>query len=316
MPTPCKFRLLSWNVLAQQHLNTTLSSAFNYYSECIPSTLTWEHRQRRQHEILCEFNTDILCLQEIHRKTFHEDFGAYLNDQLDFDYLVQSPPKTRNGHEIFVSTAWNRQIFKATGLEDHRSRTLLTALEHITSGKLIIICNVHLDGHPSKEALRFNQVKSTMKSICKMRRKLISSYSNRTEDDIFTFMCGDFNSGPSDCIYKLMLEGKLSKESTYSYYDDIALESKTIQVTSSDYSLPISFSPYSTEIQPTFMVKGLRSEALDFIWTSGALESSSRVYPASVEEIKELMLNFLPSLKWPSDHLPIISDFSFLDHTQ
>ena len=101
---------------------------------------------------------------------------------------------------------------------------------------------------------------------------------NKFAADVPVIVCGDFNAEPDEPVSELFAK----------------------QLKSAFSNVPGSFTTWK------FRPSGEADHTIDYIWHSPACRLEKAVPLPSKTEIGE---DALPSLKWPSDHLPLVADF-------
>lgn len=96
--TPSQYTVLSWNVLAQSYARKRT------YPYCTPHTLTWSHRRLLIHNLLQQYNNDILCLQEI---DYYNDYYKLMLDQLGYNSIYIN--RTDASHHHLSDTVQHNQ---------------------------------------------------------------------------------------------------------------------------------------------------------------------------------------------------------------
>eukprot|EP01084_Bolivina_argentea_P005704 10767_1 len=71
--------LLSWNIMYKDFIDK------NDYPYCNDSQLNWNERLPKITNIIESYNADIICLQEVDKYSFNDDFGNYF--QTKYNYL-------------------------------------------------------------------------------------------------------------------------------------------------------------------------------------------------------------------------------------
>ncbi|ETO10795.1 hypothetical protein RFI_26582 [Reticulomyxa filosa] len=117
------FSVCSWNTLYKQWVMK------EDYPTIEDEHRTWEFRLPRLRQKMSDINADILCLQEIDKSTFKEDFGDYLKKTGNYEWNVNLTKKNK----IMMSNAiaWKKNKFKLIWHE-WRSRTMMMLFQHLS----------------------------------------------------------------------------------------------------------------------------------------------------------------------------------------
>lgn len=334
-PVACEsrsqFSLLSYNVLSYKCVSPDSPAFISKSSE----KLDWTHRRERILALLKRSQADVICLQEVETPTFDEDFGDDLAD-FGYSYVVQKQKKknskTRAPHTTGVATLFRSSKFRCAW-ENHRSRALLLGLRQIRSSDnedvehsassisdvepameeteskdnsiqedFIYVANCHLEGHPSVENIRFNQLRSLFTQLELHQKQQKKECRNGR-----VIVCGDFNCCKDSRVYELMSTGKLDGGCTDRFYPEVVITEK-------DYSHPFAFRHAYEDLSEQYATYARSPgwSTIDFIWYSH--ESLDNV--ATREVISPLKMTELirggsgiPNLEQPSDHMPIAAVF-------
>lgn len=323
-------RIISYNLLADCYISDGVF--WNHIPEHLKQWAS--HRRPLQRSLLIDrlaSSSDIVCLQEADSYSFHDDFGALFEAngkkyvQQGVPVLKQSNKKSKELHRVSCVISYDKEKFQLVE-EDHRSRCLIVALKVLAEKDLFLyVINVHLEGHPDLEDQRFLQLSSSLKCLSKMIRRL----EPYRKDFPAVVICGDFNSTPSESIFKLLYSGMLHANAKHpcSVGEDIV-------VTKTEYHLPCTFECALEESELEYIAKKFQDCAesqssiqgldenikfsfyvnqkrrLDFIWYNSAQLICSAVMEIYKED-KDL--SSLPNLEHPSDHLPVGAILRFIE---
>lgn len=281
-----QFKLLTFNCLAQDFTRD------KKYPNSDPAHLNWEFRFAQFKSILADNNADVVCLQEIDETLFASHWQPYLNSQ---GYQAHYQKKPRWG---------NVTAFKATrfSLEwiDHRSRALLCLFRCLDNAHPVYVANVHLSAQGDKVEEKTNQVKSLFKQIENHMKGLNLTLSNSS-----IVVCGDFNSGPTQGVYKLFTEGKLSPD-----YRDSHSSLSAMPYTKTELRLPCPmkssyFGIFNTEPTWTYSFQDKWTDTLDYVFYSPQVIDLVKVEKIDTTNKSKN----IPNEDNPSDHLPMVVEF-------
>ena len=182
----------------------------------------------------------------------------------------------------------------------NRTTTVSVAvLEHISSGKTVIVANTHLYFEPNADHIRLIQTEMCRVEIERVRQRL----EQEGKTDVSVVFCGDFNSTPPFGVVQYLTSGHLGAE-----HDDWRSQEGE-QVTGLVLSHAPRFMSAAGTPQFTNYTMGFK-DCLDYIWVDKTKLSVSQVVPFPSEE--ELSLHTaLPNIVFPSDHIPLIVDLKF-----
>jgi len=228
---------------------------------------------------------------------------------------------------VVLVTAFRKGMFSVAD-EDHRSRCLVVALKFIPLDAVVYVDNVHLEGHPSLENKRLEQLVSSFASIEKMRKKLEPS---KPLEATTVLAVGDFNTGPDRSIFKFMRDGKLPADERNVGFPEVVVTSKDItnswtfnacadqaeaivrnsECKSDNDNSNLQWRNY--EFTPTVIMQYGPPYRVDFIWysSSSPLRHIAEKEVLSSSELQFVLKESNPNDRYPSDHVPIASLFEF-----
>lgn len=193
-----EFSLISFNMLLKGFERK------GYYPTVGAELRYWPYRREALRNLLLGLDADIYCMQEVECLSFAEEF-AFLAQA---GYATVAPQDDSKGK--FPEIAKTAIFFKDDCFdkiwEDHRSRIVLAALRHRSSGRLLYVASCHLEGAPKEAATRFTQCKKALESIKR----------NQTEQKVSPESCavviaGDFNETDDGAVCHCLANGGLSK---------------------------------------------------------------------------------------------------------
>jgi CCR4-NOT transcription complex subunit 6 len=147
-------------------------------------------------------------------------------------------------------------------------------------------------------------------------KQIPSSWHQNAIPSFHTMICGDFNSTPDSWVYQLFSKSSLSTESIQN--PEILAKYKNVIHVTTDF--PFLRSAYDNLNDPLTNVQEHFQGCLDYIWydpESLQLESILE-NPVTSQELKESVFKYtaLPNPFYPSDHLPIMAEFSLKTTTK
>lgn len=298
-------RVLSYNILADAYL----SSNFSY---CEQEHLEFSYRGPRILRIISALNPHVICLQEVDHyndfyqqklqekyELFHESKGKdgilIGFQRKSFKLLRKTVISYQNSvsEEIFQdSSVFFQERFKKA------HKALIIDIESLKTKEKYIIANTHLHWDPMDEDVKQFQ-------SLELLRFLENRY-NRKDNLI---ICGDFNSLPDSPQIQMFLK------TGFEGYDQGVLR-RLWQVFQKSGGKKMkfrsSYSKYRKKNQRTMHPSFTNYTAnfkgvLDYILYNGRSDLRLKKI-LKLPKKKELHVG-LPNKIWPSDHLPIISEF-------
>lgn len=303
-----RISLVSYNMLAQPYFESWKDT---FYKFAPRQLLDWEFRKSLfVSEIEKSLQADILCFQEVVRDSFFLDFQPWFSKQ-DYQCIVQNPKKQRKGREVGNAILFKESLFELVR-EESRSRCLIVALRYKPTRQVIYLCNMHLEGHPSLEDKRFEQLISSVKSIERLQRLI---EPDLPLEKMPVILCGDFNSEPDRNLYRFLKSGEVKKsQKDVPFYPDVELYNR-------DYKLPFKFQcssdfesingnesdcGISQTFESSFYLNTMQQSRVDFIWFSSAsIQEISSMQVLPEEDKPSILEHGLPSEKYASDHMAI-----------
>ncbi|XP_054716022.1 2',5'-phosphodiesterase 12-like [Uloborus diversus] len=318
-----RLRCVSYNILADLYADsdTARNDLFPY---CPEEALALDYRKQLYIKELTGYNGDLICLQEVDRKVFHDDLcpvtephglkgvldlkGGQVAEGLACFYRTNKFKVLDNSSIILseaVKTVPVLQSLHSKILENEKfaarffSRTtslqmvLLESLE--VPGRRLLVGNTHLYFHPESDNIRLMQAACCVSYLEHMRHKYQKQdYSS----SVSVVLMGDFNSCPEFGVYELMTKGSLSEECA-----DWKSNPEEV-VTGPELSHTLLLASACGTPTYTNYTEGFVG-CLDYIFYDKTCLSLCEVVPfpthAQVTEHKAL-----PSIVFPSDHLALV----------
>lgn len=267
-------RLMTFNILVDRRTDDPYS---------------WEHRREQILSILKYYNPDVFCLQEAleHQKVYLEEnlpkyscFGVGRNDgklsgeQVPIFHRKDIFDLEYQGYFWLSETP---SIVGSIGCDAKRPRTVIwKQLKHRSSNKSFIIANTHYD----------NLGKTANSKSVHIIKEQLSLFNEKTP----AILCGDFNSSENSPAYdEILSQG----------FIDASTTEKTIY-----YGLPFTYhrfmmNEYKSNMELLQQQHDRIFRAIDHIFYHGQVESTQYG-----------VLSDNRSGVYPSDHFPILCDFS------
>ncbi|CAN6670196.1 Ccr4p-Not complex 3'-5'-exoribonuclease subunit Ccr4 [Trichomonascus vanleenenianus] len=337
---PNKFTLMSYNTLCDKYATAAM------YGYTPSWALGWKYRSELLKTEILSFEADIVCLQEVDGNSYEQFWTPMMAER---GYQSVFWPKTRartmseveskkvDGCVTFYKTDKFKLIerhsleYNSLSVRSDDTKTadiynrvmtkdnigIITIFEvqgGVNSGQLLTVANTHLHWDPAFRDVKLVQVALLLEELERILAKYASSstpegskYSKYTDiKQIPLIVCGDFNSTSHSGVYRLFDEGKVRP-------DDKDLEGRelgryTKNGMSHKFALKSSYSDVKsmrfTNYTPNFV------EFIDHIWYSVPSFDVTGLLGPLDEEYASHYVGF-PNPHHPSDHIPIMSQFSF-----
>ncbi|PKI45130.1 hypothetical protein CRG98_034514 [Punica granatum] len=324
-PDGFRFRLVSYNVLAQVYVKSSL------FPHSPKACLRWKARSQAILTVLNNLKADFLCLQEV-----DEYDGFYRANMENSGYTgiyIQRSGQKRDGCGIFykqdraelvleerieyndlvdmiqesTDSSDNCNDEPGNGNEDVETKPdpndprvrlkrdcvgIMAAFRlKDSSGRLIIVANTHLYWDPEWADVKLAQAKYLLSRLARFR----TSVSDKFEAVPPVIVAGDFNSTPGDKVYQYLVSGD-SSSFVPKCLDELPIPLRSV------YGSTRGEPPF-TNCTPSF------TDTLDYIFFSPSLY----LKPVSFLELPSPdspdVSGGLPNNYHPSDHLPIGTEF-------
>ncbi len=198
------FSLLTYNILAQDHINRPSYPYAGKY------TLRWFNRKDLLATELAAYDSDIVCFQEMDR--FHDFFEPLLKD-LGYDVAFY----LRNGPESDCNCiGWKRNLFnlidsQQVSFEETTAAfgsvpnvAQLVALTSKSDARIkIIVATTHLYWRAECDDIRLVQMHKLIDSVMTFKAGLEGSSS---DGEYIAIVAGDFNSDPDSIAMRVALQ--------------------------------------------------------------------------------------------------------------
>lgn len=266
------------------------------FVRCPMEALNWAERKYLILEEILTYRPDIVCLQEVdHYYDTFQPVMSSLGYQSSFCPKPCSPcldvcgNNGPDGCALFFSRERFRLLdvqhlrLSAVALKTNQVAVVATLQCQIT-GRVFCVAVTHLKARSGWETFRGAQGANLL-------QQLKGILSAQQEETVPLFVCGDFNAEPSEEVYRRFLNSPLGLDSAY-------------RTLSADGSSEPSYTTW--KIRPS----GESRSTLDYVWYSRHGFSVDAVLSIPSEE--QIGPDRLPSYHYPSDHLSLICDFSFI----
>jgi len=274
-------RILQWN-----HLSQTLGTKNDKFVCCPTEALSWSTRRWRLLEEILRYQPDVVCLQEVdHFNLLKKALGSvgYTGQFVpkpDSPCIYLADNNGPDGCAIFVKESKfdilseAKRVLEVWKVQSNQVVICLN-LKHKKSGKEIAVATTHLKA-------RQGALLSTLRN--EQGRDMLDWLAQEAAGRPL-LLSGDFNAEPVEPVYHSVTNHKLELRSAY----------KFDRLESDEYT--------TWKIRET----GEQKYVLDYIFHSESLRPTSVLEMPTEDEVGE---NRLPSLRFPSDHLTLVADFS------
>jgi len=198
-----KFRLSSWNILAQDYADRC-SHLYGHLASK-KQLLNWPVRWTKISDEIKELNSDVLCLQEVQFSCYDSEVRPFL-ERLRYKCRYLQKRNLPDGSLI----AFKEGIFKNVLTKEihmwHPDKCptgqigLLVLLEHVKSGKMILVSTTHLVFNPYRGDWKLKQIMEILAEIYEILR------NSRKKPAVV--LCGDLNSQPHSSLVQFLLNKK------------------------------------------------------------------------------------------------------------
>ena len=328
---PDKFRMITYNILADCYANTdfALSSLFPY---CSKQHIDINYRIQLLLKEIIGYHGDIICLQEVDRFVF-EDFLAPAMSFNNFAAAFANKNNTKEGVALF----YNRAKFKLVSVENKVLQTslskddvhsnlrsfvnscpklqsrvnslgscaLLSVLQSLENpSKYLVVVNTHLYYHPHAGNIRLVQILVILNLL---RSKLLSLKESLDKESTVSYiLCGDLNSKTRTALVEFLLTGNLPHNHADWYSGGI----EEFHGTTTSFNHDFNFKSACGFPAYTNYACGF-SECLDYIFIDSDQLKVDRVID-NPEHKLVVEYSALPSVSAPSDHIAQITNLNWL----
>ncbi|XP_064190593.1 nocturnin-like isoform X1 [Anguilla rostrata] len=290
---PHPVRLMQWNILAQ-----ALGEGRDSFVRCPLEALKWAERKYLILEEILRYRPDVLCLQEVDH--YHDTFQPMLGSLGYHGTFCPKPSSPclgveHNNGPDGCALFFRRERFL---LEDSASMRLaatmfksnqvavVQTLRCRATGRSLCVAVTHLKALSGWEHLRAAQGSDLLQYL---------QAASEGRPGLPLLVGGDLNAEPDEEVYQRFAASGLGLDSAYK------------QLSPDGLAEP----PYTTwKIRPS----GESCHTLDYVWYS---RRGLRVHALlELPTAEQIGPDRLPSYSYPSDHLSLVCDFSFLDPPQ
>lgn len=322
------FTLLSYNTLCH-HYATPKMYRFT------PSwALSWDYRREKLKEQLLDFDTDVICLQEVETLTY-EEYWVPLMEKYNYSCLFHAKTRAKTMHakdskkvdgcaifykkdqfqlvfqdSIDFSSAW-RSHKKFHRTEDYLNRAmnkdnvaLIAELKHLNTNENVWVVTTHLHWDPQFNDVKTFQVGVMLDYLETLIKQHHHVNNNNDIKKIPMVICGDFNSQLDSAVVELFNSGHVTANHKDIDQRDFGYMSQ--KNFSHNLSLRSSYGAIGelpfTNMTPSF------TDVIDYIWYSSQSLRVRGLLGKIDEEYASKFIGF-PNDKFPSDHIPLVTRF-------
>ncbi|KAM7418525.1 hypothetical protein PAMA_015911 [Pampus argenteus] len=292
-------RIMQWNILAQ-----ALGEGLDSFVQCPLEALRWSRRKYLILEEILTYRPHILCLQEVdHYYDTFQPVLAGLGYSSNFCPKPWSPcldVEGNNGPDgcaLFYDQS-RFELLESVNIRLSAMRiptnqvAVVTMLRCRSTGRCLCVAVTHLKARSGWEWLRSTQGSDLLRHLQNLVQKHPGGPAGAPSSEISLLLCGDFNAIPTEEVYRRFITSPLGLDSAYKKLSQDGL-------TEPEYT--------TWKIRPT----GECCTTLDYIWYSQDTLRVDAVLDMPTEE--QIGPNRLPSFSYPSDHLSLVCDFSFME---
>lgn len=263
------------------------------------AALNWAERKYLILEEILTYKPEIVCLQEVDH--YYDTFQPVLSSlgyQSSFCPKPYSPCLDVRGNNGPDGCAlfFSRQRFRllranhlrlsAMTLKTNQVAIVATLQCRVTE-QIFCVAVTHLKARSGWETFRGAQGSNLLQQL----NGISSTESEEQEQSIPLLVCGDFNAEPGEEVYQCFLNSPLDLDSAY-------------RSLSADGTTEPSYTTW--KIRPS----GESCSTLDYVWYSRQRFHVDAVLSMPSEE--QIGPDRLPSYHYPSDHLSLVCDLSFI----
>ncbi|XP_062332611.1 nocturnin isoform X1 [Osmerus eperlanus] len=294
-------RVMQWNILAQ-----ALGEGKDGFVRCPLEALNWAERKYLILEEILTYRPDILCLQEVdHYYDTFQPIMASLGYHGSFMPKPWSPclDVEKNNGPDGCALFYRRSRFSLLATSHLRLSAMMLPTNQVAvvqtlrcraTGRRLCVAVTHLKARSGWERLRSAQGADLLQHLrtitARGRADACGAGAGPEGEGVALIVCGDFNSEPTEDVYRRFSSSPLNLDSAY-------------KLLSADGQAEPAFTTW--KIRPS----GESRSTLDYIWYSHhALCVESLLDLLSEEQVGP---DRLPSYHYPSDHLSLLCDISF-----
>jgi len=332
-PADLRFRVLSYNVLAQN----LLQGHHYLYRDTPTQALEWDYRWAGLRREVVDLAPDIVCLQEVQFREPDYFTSSYLPFFTSRGYRHVSKPRTGDKKDgcviffrgdIFDLDCVSEMEYRIPRVQvlDRDNVGLVCRLVPRGAAGALVIATTHLLYNPKREDIRLAQTALLLAEV----DRLATRPAGELGGYLPTILTGDLNSDPSSLVYQLLATGAVSYQGACTSRGRRPLPSKLLpdalglsdscqwQVKLEQRGQGEKFQVGSGGLHHGLGLMSAYPPApgvsthqdswtlVDYIFSSRhpALSLRGRLSLPSPAQAERL-----PSLASPSDHLPLVADF-------
>ncbi|KAG0233278.1 Glucose-repressible alcohol dehydrogenase transcriptional effector [Actinomortierella wolfii] len=232
---------------------------------------------------------------------------------VEFNHIALQRPDFRKTEDIF-----NRVMTKD-------NIAVITLLEHKETKNRLVVANAHTHWDPSFKDVKLVQVAMLIEELDKLLNQWAhlpssptstgsgstppssqAAADNTPSGKLPTLICGDFNSIPSSGVYEFLVKGSVAQG--HDDFGNHAYGTYTSEGLSHKLNLRSAYSHINelpfTNFTPSF------SAMIDYIFYSASFMSVLGLLGGVDKEYMSRVVGF-PNAHFPSDHIPILTEFKF-----
>ncbi|KAK3828312.1 MAG: Endonuclease/exonuclease/phosphatase [Benniella sp.] len=331
------FTVFCYNILAEKYATPQM------YGYTPSWALSWEYRKELILQEILAYSADIVCLQEVESGQYEDYFKDQMKQQADYDsvFFPKSRAKTM-AEKDRKSVDGCATFFKASKFslmdkrfvefnqvamqrpektEDLFNRVMnkdniciITLLEHKDTNNRIVVANTHIHWDPTFKDVKLVQAAMLMDEV----ERFSDQWTDNSASDasasqhvslamsgkLPTLICGDFNSEPNSGVCEFLTKGTVAQG--HDDFGDHAYGTYTSEGLSHNVTLRSS---YTNELPFTNFTPSYQA-IIDHIYYSASHLSVLGLLGGIEKDYMGRCVGF-PNAHFPSDHIPILSEFKF-----
>ncbi|KAI7825219.1 Endonuclease/exonuclease/phosphatase [Gamsiella multidivaricata] len=337
------FTVFCYNILAEKYATPQM------YGYTPSWALAWEYRKELILQEILAYSADIVCLQELESGQYEDYFKDQMKQQGDYDgvfwpksrakTMPEKDRRTVDGCAIlfkaskfnlidkhlveFNHLALQRPDFRQTDDIFNRVMTkdniaVIAFLQHKETQNRVVVSNTHIHWDPIFKDVKLVQVAMLMDELDKLSTQWAalplpgsdlvqhqsSSALGGNGGKLPTLICGDFNSEPNSGVYEFLTKGAVAQG--HDDFGDHAYGTYTTEGLSHKMTLRSSYSHVNelpfTNYTPSYVA------VIDYIFYSASHLSVLGLLGGVEKEYMGRCVG-IPNAHFPSDHIPILSEF-------
>lgn len=223
--------------------------------------------------------------------------------------------------EAGVSTEISQTVLRSMGSHSHHNVAGLVLLQDLQTKALIAVASTHLywGSRLDGQNYQFQCFQAEM-LLQELEALLNANPVPKSPSPATVFVCGDFNSMPTNGLYGFLHSGSLAKDDPELTRGGEEPDASTRDLRH-NFNLQSTYRQHPSGKEPEYTFHHDKVACLDYIYAGTLQTNSSTSATASPYKLVELMdmLPFesfaqaarLPTMEYPSDHISLMARFRF-----